>query len=116
MVVVAILSVTAAILAPRFLKHQSRVKQEECHDNLRSLFRMERDYFQKNGVFLTDLASLGWKPEGKGWYRYQFLPNPPPKNGFLFQCLGNIDKDSALDQATIDEMGQITQVTDDTKQ
>lgn len=116
MVVVAIFSVAAAILVPRFLKHQIQTKQEECHKNLRSLYSAEKEYFQRNGVYTHDLAMLGkdgWKPEGKSGHQFQFLPAPFPENGFLFQCVGNIDRDPTPDQATIDETGKITQVSDD---
>ena len=116
MVVVAICSVAAALIVPRFLKHEIQMKQEECHHNLQSLLSVERNYFQKNGVYAHDLAALGWKPEGKGWHGYRFLPNPPPGNGFLFECLGNIDRDATLDQATIDEAGRLIQVSDDVHQ
>jgi len=116
MVVVAILSVAAAILVPRFLKQEMKRKQEECHLNLLSLFKLEQSFFQKNGTYSQDLTELHWKPEGKTWHTYRFVPAPPPKNGFLFECLGNIDSDPTLDRATIDETGRITQVTDDQHQ
>lgn len=118
MVVVAVLSVAAAFLVPRFLKHQIQRKQDECQTNLLSLLEAEKDYFQKNNEFTEDLDALGWKPQGKGFYRYQFLPQMFPqaqKTGFLFECSGNIDKDPTLDQATIDETGWIIHVSDDTK-
>ena len=113
MIAVAILSVAAAFFVPRFLKHQLQKKQTECHQNLRSLLSAEREYFKKTNLFSTDLNALQWKPEGKGWHTYRFLPTPPPKNGFLFECAGDIDKDPTIDRATIDETGQITQLSDD---
>lgn len=115
MVVVAVLSTAAAYFVPRFLKHQIQRRQEECHKNLRSLYEAEKVFFEKNNEFTTDLARLGWKPQGNGPYTYVFLPSPPPKTGFLFQCEGNIDKDPTRDQAQIDETGQIRQLVDDTK-
>lgn len=115
MVVVAVLSVAAAILVPKFLKHQIEKKQTECHQNLQSLLEAERKYFEKENVFTTDLGVLNWQPQGKTWHQYRFLPPPSPKNGFLFECFGNIDKDAALDQAAVDETGRVHQVSDDTK-
>ena len=114
MVVVAILSVAGALFVPRFLRHQTEKKQEECHKNLRTLLAAERRYFQKNNLYAADLEALGWRPEGKGWHEYRFLP--AAEGGFLFQCIGNIDKDPTLDQATINETGRITQVSDDARQ
>ncbi|MBI3540545.1 MAG: type II secretion system protein [Deltaproteobacteria bacterium] len=115
MVVVAILSVAAAIAVPKFLKYQVERRQEECHQNLRSLLETERNYFKKTNLFTSDVSALGWEPKGRKWHTYHFIPNPPPKNGFLFECLGNIDKDPTIDQATIDETGQINQISDDVK-
>lgn len=115
MVVVAVLSVIAAFFVPRFLKHQIQRKQEECRKNLQALHETEKNYYQREGVFTTDLSLLGWKPSGKAIYEYQFIPSPPPKNGYLFHCKGNIDKDPTVDEAQIDETGQISQVVDDTK-
>lgn len=115
MVVVAILSLAAAFFVPRFLKRQIQGKQGECHKNLRSLHEAEKNYYRKEGMFTTDLSLLGWKPLGKAIYEYQFIPPPPPKNGYLFRCVGNIDKDPAIDEAQIDETGQISQIVDDTK-
>lgn len=116
MVVVAILSVAAAILVPRFLKHRIQGKQGECHQNLLSLLAAEKDYFKKSGQFTQNLETLGWKPQGRGWHAYRFTPPPPPKNGFVFECRGNLDRDAALDIATIDETGRINQLSDDVRQ
>ena len=115
MVVVAVFSVVAALLIPRYLKHRLEAKQAECHQNLKSLFAAEKKYFGETNNFTTDLNELHLKPKGKPWHQYQFRPNPPPKNGYLFECSGNLDKDPTLDEATIDETGQITQVSDDVR-
>lgn len=116
MVVVAILSITAAILVPRFLKHQIQKRQDGCHQSLQSLFIAEKNYFQKNGKFTQKFEDLGWSPPPKGRYQYLFLPTPSPRNGFVFECQGNIDRDPTLDIATIDETGRITQISNDVRQ
>ena len=115
MVLVAVFSVAAAILIPRFIKYQIKTRQAECYRQLNSLFQLEKDYFLQNNTYTENLSVLGWKPEEKGRYQYRFLPIPTPSKGFLFGCLGNIDKDPTLDEATIDETGQINQLTDDAK-
>ncbi len=118
MVVVAVLSVAAAFLVPRFLKHQIQIKQDECHANLVSLLEAEKVYFQKNNSFTTDLSVLGWRPQGKGAYQYFFVDSPATgsqTSGFVFECSGNIDKDPTLDQATIDETGRFFYLSDDSK-
>lgn len=113
MVVVAILSVAAAIIVPRFLKDEIRKRQEECHRNLRSLFILEKGYFEKKGVWSEDLQELGWSPSAKRWHEYRFLPPPLAGKGFLFECSGNIDKDPTVDKAVIDESGTIRQISED---
>ena len=116
MVIVAILSVVAAIVVPKYLKHQIQKKQEECTLNLRSLWSAEKAYFEKNNAYTTDLKILSWAPQGKGLYQYRFDSSAPAQNGFLFRCVGNIDQDSTLDEATINESGQVTQISDDLHQ
>lgn len=112
MVVVAIFSVAAALLVPRFLRHRITTNQEGCHRNLRSVFEAEKIYFQTHNSYTSDLALLRWTPPpAAGPYQYRFLPNP--ETGFRFVCSGNIDKDPTIDEATIDETGRITQVSDD---
>lgn len=115
MVVVAILSLAAAFFVPRFLKHQIQRRQEECHKNLRALHEAENNFYRTKNMFATDLSMLGWKPLESAVYKYQFIPSPPPRNGYVFRCTGNIDKDQTTDEAQIDETGQISQVVDDTR-
>ena len=115
MIVVSILTVAAATLLPRFLKHQIQKRQDECRQNLSSLHAAEKEFYRKTGVFTKDLSVLNWQAQGKGFYHYQFIPSSPPQNGFLFECTGNIDADATLDHTTIDETGQMNQITDDTK-
>ena len=113
MVIVAILSLAASFFVPRFLKHQIRLRQEECARNLRSFFEAQKAYRETKGVFAADILSLGWAPQGKPRYDYRLVRSG--KNSFLFECSGNIDKDPTVDEATIDEDGQITQTSDDIK-
>ncbi|HSA59689.1 MAG TPA: type II secretion system protein [bacterium] len=113
MVVVAVLSLAAAFFVPRFLKHQIRTRQEECTANLRSFYEAQKVRREKAGSFATDMADLGWAPQGKGRYDYRLVASG--KRSFVFQCSGNIDKDPTLDEASIDESGRITQISDDAR-
>ncbi len=116
MVVVAILSVAAAILVPRFLKHELEKKRSECLKNLQSLVLSEKAYFEKNGTYTEDLNALNWKPTGS-LYEYRFiaasLANRDLKKEFIFECSGNIDHDLGLDHITIDQDGVTNQIADD---
>ncbi|QQR80871.1 MAG: prepilin-type N-terminal cleavage/methylation domain-containing protein [Deltaproteobacteria bacterium] len=113
MVVVAILSVAAAILVPRFLRNEIKKKQLECQQNLQALFTAEKEYFEKNGKYTEDITVLNWSPVGKN-YEYQFIPMTPP-SGYQFKCYGNIDNDPATDQTMINETGTLIQISDDSQ-
>jgi prepilin-type N-terminal cleavage/methylation domain-containing protein len=113
MVVVAILSLAAAFFVPRFLEHRIRKHQEECFRNLRTFYEAQKAYHEAQGTYATELSELGWIPEGR---RYEYHLLKSGKGAFTLGCSGNIDKDPTLDQATIDESGRITQVSDDIKQ
>lgn len=116
MVVVAILSVAAAILVPRFLKHELQKKRSECLKNLQTLVLAEKNYFEKNGTYSEDINALEWKPVGS-LYEYRFIPaslaNRDLKKEFTFECSGNIDHDLDLDHITIDQTGMTNMIADD---
>lgn len=111
MVVVAVLSLAAAFFVPRFLKHQIHTRREECAANLRSFYEAQKARRDEAGSFATDMDDLGWAPKGRGRYDYRLVT--AGKRAFVFQCSGNIDKDPTLDQASIDETGRLTQISDD---
>ena len=116
MVVVAILSVSAAILVPRFLRHELEKKRLECLQNLQSLVMAERAYFEKTGIYTEDMTALKWSPVGR-IYAYRFIPaslaNHDLHKEFTFECSGNIDNDLSLDRVTIDQAGTTNQIADD---
>ncbi len=113
MVVVAVLSMAASFFVPRFLKHQIHKNQEECAANLLSFHASQKAHRATAGSFATDAAALGWAPKGRSRYDYRMVTSG--KRTFVFECSGNIDKDPTLDQASIDESGRITQISDDMK-
>ena len=111
MVVVALISVAAAVAVPRYMRHRLEIRQKECHDNLQSLAAAEKRFFEKSGRYTTDPGELGWRPEGKGLYQYRFQDAA----GFIFECEGNIDRDPIQDKASIDQTGDLRQEVDDTR-
>lgn len=115
MIVFAIVSLIAAVIVPRFLKHQIQQKHLSCEKNLRSLYQAEKDFFEKHQKYSQDTTELGWQIQGKAWHQYHFTL-PPPQNGFVFECVGNLDDDPALDRSTIDEKGTIDIIRDDSKE
>ena len=115
MVVVAILSVAAALLVPRFIRHRIQQRQAQCHENLRMLLDAEKNYVKKTGHPPSDLAEIGWRPAGHPWHSYRLLPNSPAVGDFQIECRGNIDRDPTEDIATIDESGKVTQISDDVR-
>lgn len=113
MVVIAILSWLASLAVPRFLKNRMLQRRAECHQSLQSLHDRQKQYFEQHQGYATRLEELGWIPP-QGLFQYQ-IASPPP-TGFLAECRGNIDRDSTLDRATIDETGTIQQLDDDLRQ
>lgn len=119
MLIVAVLSLAASFFVPRFLKDQIRKRQDICSQNLTSFYRAQKGYREAHGTFAKDEATLGWtassdsSDSGSSPYEYRLIRSG--KHGFLLECSGNIDKDPTLDEASIDESGQITRKSDDIK-
>src|SRR5690242_3308780 len=72
MIVVAIISLLAAIAIPNFLKFQCRSKQAEAKAGLGAWFIAERTFFGEQTTYGTDLTNIHWTPEGAPLYVYGF--------------------------------------------
>jgi prepilin-type N-terminal cleavage/methylation domain-containing protein len=137
MVVIAVISILAAVSVPVYKNFLTRSKRSEAYANLHSLYIAEQAYHAEHSEFTTQLRgenSLGWEPSGKNAYTYGFGSGPDSsvvgtlktpasalsntqasKDSFIAGAAGDIDGDSVNDVLTIDEKGTITIVTDDTK-
>ncbi len=70
MIVVAIISILAAIAIPNLIKFQARSRQGEAKANLKSLFTAQRAYFQEKDRYLETINDLGFGPERGNRYAY----------------------------------------------
>ena len=112
MVVVAVVSLTASIFLPRYLREKIHLRQLQCHKNLQLLSKLEDDYYHIHGSYTHNLRDLGWTPQDP-FHQYEFMPYPIATQGFLFQCVGNIDNDALLDHAKIDDKHNFRKIADD---
>lgn len=72
MIVVAIISLLAAIAIPNFLKFQCKTKQSEAKAGLGGLFTSEKAFLGEHNTYGTDLVNVNWQPEGSPRYLYGF--------------------------------------------
>jgi len=80
MVVVVIIGLLALLTVPMTTRFLAKAKRAEAYMNLSSIYTAQKIYWAENGKYASDLASLGWKPEGysgggkkeKFYYTYGF--------------------------------------------
>ena len=72
MIVVAIISILAALAIPNYLSFQCRSKQAESKSGLGALFTSEKSFIAEHNSYGTDLVYVGWEPEGSPLYLYGF--------------------------------------------
>ncbi len=78
MIVVAIISLLAAIAIPNFLKFQCKAKQGEAKAGLGGLFTSEKAFLGEHNTYGSDLVNVNWEPEGAPLYLYGFNADYPP--------------------------------------
>jgi len=114
MIVVAIISILAAIAIPNFMNFVAKTKRSEVKYNLEAIFKAEISWFGENNNFSNSFVDIRWRPEGTIYY-YTFsvgtelyglgsaapggLPVIPGANTLSFSACawGNIDNDLAID-------------------
>lgn len=64
MVVIAIIGVLATIAVPNFQKFQAKAKQTNAKVELTGIYTAEQAFFTEFGTYHTDLASIGYIPDG----------------------------------------------------
>jgi type IV pilus assembly protein PilA len=72
MIVVAIISILAAIAIPNFLRFQCKSKQAEVKAGLGALWTAEKTFLSEHNTYSTDLVDVSWEPEGSPLYLYGF--------------------------------------------
>ncbi len=77
MIVVAIISILAALAIPNYLSFQCRSKQTEVKSGLGGLFVSEKTFLAEHNSYGTDLVFVNWEPEGAPLYLYGFALSYP---------------------------------------
>lgn len=72
MIVVAIISLLAAMAIPNYLRFQCKSKQAEVKAGLGALAASETNFFAEHNTYGTDLVFVNWEPEGAPLYLYGF--------------------------------------------
>lgn len=124
MIVVAIISILAAIAVPNFMKFIAKTKRSEVKYNLEAIYKCEISWFGEYNSFSNSFVDIRWKPEGTIYY-YTFsvgtqlygLGNPAPGGmpitpgadplSFSACAWGNIDNDIAIDAWYINDQRQM---------
>lgn len=83
MIVIAIISLLAAIAIPNYLKFQCRSKQAEVKAGLGGWYVTEKAFLAEHNTYGTDLVTINWEPEGSPLYLYGFQSSqyPPSVSG-----------------------------------
>ena len=133
MIVLAIIGILATIAANAFYWLQSKSKQAEASISLGAIGNSAEAYFAENDTYVTGFTGLGWEPNGTTRYKYWYNgvddPQTPtsPEGGvlytdpgssassssFLAAAVGNIDRDTATDQWTYNELRVLTSLQND---
>jgi type IV pilus assembly protein PilA len=135
MLVVAIISILAAIAIPNFMSYQARTRQAEAKVGLGGIFTTASSYFALNLTYAVgSISDLGFTPYGAPVYTFNFggMPinvgsssgacpgttwvGPAPAispASFTAGARGNIDSDPTCDEWTIDDRRNIMNTVND---
>ncbi|WNG14816.1 type IV pilin protein [Cystobacter fuscus] len=72
LIVVAILSILAAVAIPNFNRFKTNAQQGEAKANLKSWFSAQRAYHQENSRYSENVHTVGFLPELGNRYAYYF--------------------------------------------
>ncbi|EPX64783.1 type IV pilus subunit [Cystobacter fuscus DSM 2262] len=72
LIVVALLSILAAVALPNFNRFQTNARQGEAKANLKSWFSAQRAYHQENSNYSENVQTVGFLPERGNRYAYYF--------------------------------------------
>ena len=135
MIVVAIIGILAAIAIPNFAKFQARAKQSEAKANLKAIYTAKHASFGETDTFQCGFCD--WKTSQKTRYCYKAgtdvhvpesqtddagggtcaegdVPAATETNrAFTVGAGGNIDTDATVDQWTMNDRGDLENITND---
>ncbi len=122
MIVVVIIGILAALAIPRFMRATTKSKQSEARQVLKQIYSMERAYRQEynaywgNSQIASAAAATGFSRIGVDIMpsaRYTYLMVAADNTFLCTATSGILDDDATLDVWTIDQDGNLVNVTDD---
>ena len=115
MIVVVIIGILAALAIPRFMTASTKAKQSEAKQILKQVYVMERAYFQENGVYSNNLATIGVEVGtfGSQRYTYTVVVTGPAFVASAIAPDPGIDDDATTDEWTINEDGTLVNTVND---
>ena len=99
MIVIAIITIIAAIAIPMFLNFMKKAKAVEGETAVHEIKRLEDHYYAENLQYSNNISTIGYDPSTLKYYAISIQVNgagPPP---FLYQATAtaNLDADPDLD-------------------
>jgi len=125
MIVVVIMGILAALAIPRFMRASTKSKQSEAKLLLKQIHTMEMQYRQANttywgqGITASAAASQAFFPltvEIVSTARYTYTITTADANTLLVTATsGILDDDAVVDTWTVDQLGRIICVNNDSE-
>ncbi|MDZ4722936.1 MAG: prepilin-type N-terminal cleavage/methylation domain-containing protein [candidate division Zixibacteria bacterium] len=119
MIVVVIIGILAALAIPRFMTASTRAKQSEAKQLLKQVYTMQHSYRQANATYGdggVTAASNGSFPQigveimNSALYTYVMVS---AANTFTCTATANLDDDATNDVWTVNQLGTLTNTTND---
>jgi type IV pilus assembly protein PilA len=108
MIVVAIISVLAALAIAGYRSHQCRAKQAEAKTLLGMIQLSEEAYFTEYNAYSSDAGKIGFSSKGETRYNYSIVTAP---DGFTATATSKAEKNMDGDAWTIDETAGLTNIS-----
>lgn len=110
LLIVVILGILLALTIPRFTQETTRAKQTEAKIILKQVVTMNHAYCQEYGYYSLSLKEIGVTVPENSYYSYKIELT---EFGFKATATGDIDDDPILDVWTIDQTGELINLTSD---
>ena len=81
LVAVSIVAVLSAISVPSYRRMKASAKTTEAKTNLGQLYIAEKSFFIQWGCYISDLITIGFRPEGELLYNVGFNQSTPDVTG-----------------------------------
>jgi type IV pilus assembly protein PilE len=113
LITMAVMAIVISISLPTYTRYVARSRQEDAKVQLTAIRQAQEIYKLQHGSYTDQTALLsGWKATS-GRYAFSITGFGPAI--FTAQARGNIDSDTTQDVWTMDQDGNLVNMTDDVK-